>query len=105
MQRLRVGADAQGKITGWDHIIASCSRNVYRKDPRAPYSTESYGSYVGRVQSIEQLDADLLPTRIPTRGCAMATRHRRPRPAPGARPLTSSMPSPSRRRSTSWRRG
>jgi isoquinoline 1-oxidoreductase beta subunit len=65
MQRLRAGVDASGKIIGWDHIIASCSRNVYRKDPRAPYSTESYGSYVGRVQSLEQLDADLQPTRIP----------------------------------------
>jgi isoquinoline 1-oxidoreductase subunit beta len=65
MQRLRAGADAGGRITAWDHIIASCSRNVYRKDPRAPYSTESYGSYVGRVQSVQQLDADLQPTRIP----------------------------------------
>jgi len=65
MQRLRVGADAQGKIVAWDHIIASCSRNVYRKDSRGPHSTESYGSYVGRVQSIEQLDADLQPTKIP----------------------------------------
>ena len=65
MQRLRAGVDASGQIIAWDHIIASCSRNVYRKDPRAPYSTESYGSYVGRVQSIEQLDADLQPTGIP----------------------------------------
>ena len=54
-----------GRIVAWDHIIASCSRNVYRKDPRGPYSTETYGSYVGRVQSLEQLDADLQPTRIP----------------------------------------
>ena len=65
MQRLRAGVDASGQIIAWDHIIASCSRNVYRKDPRGPYSTESYGSYVGRVQSLEQLDADLQPTRIP----------------------------------------
>jgi isoquinoline 1-oxidoreductase beta subunit len=65
MQRLRAGVDAGGQIIAWDHIIASCSRNVYRKDPRAPYSTESYGSYVGRVQSLAQLDADLQPTRIP----------------------------------------
>jgi isoquinoline 1-oxidoreductase beta subunit len=65
MQRLRAGLDAAGKIIAWDHVIASCSRNVYRKDPRAPYSTESYGSYVGRVQNVQQLDADLQPTRIP----------------------------------------
>lgn len=65
MQRLRAGVDAEGKVVAWDHIIASCSRNVYRKDPRPPYSTESYGSYVGRVQNLTQLDADLQPTRIP----------------------------------------
>jgi isoquinoline 1-oxidoreductase beta subunit len=65
MQRLRAGLGSDGKIVAWDHIIASCSRNVYRKDPRAPYSTESYGSYVGRVQNVQQLDADLQPTRIP----------------------------------------
>ncbi len=65
MQRLRAGVDADGKIIAWDHVIASCSRNAYRKDPRGEYSTETYGSYVGRVQRIEQLDADLQPTRIP----------------------------------------
>jgi isoquinoline 1-oxidoreductase beta subunit len=65
MQRLRAGIDAQGKIIAWDHIITSCSRNVYRKDPRGPHSTETYGGYVGRVQSLDQLDADLQPTRIP----------------------------------------
>ncbi len=65
MQRLRAGVDASGQIIAWDHVIASCSRNVYRKDPRGPHSTETYGSYVGRVQSLDQLDADLQPTRIP----------------------------------------
>jgi isoquinoline 1-oxidoreductase beta subunit len=65
MQRLRAGLGADGKIVAWDHAIASCSRNAYRKDPRGPHSTETYGSYVGRVQSIDQLDADLQPTRIP----------------------------------------
>ena len=65
MQRLRAGLDADGKIVAWDHIITSCSRNVYRKDPRGEHSTESYGSYVGRVQRLDQLDADLQPTRIP----------------------------------------
>ena len=65
MQRLRAGVDAQGKIIAWDHIIASCSRNAYRKDPRGEHSTETYGSYVGRVQNLQQLDADLQPTRIP----------------------------------------
>ncbi len=65
MQRLRAGLDAQGKIIAWDHVLTSCSRNVYRKDPRGEHSTESYGSYVGRVQRLDQLDADLQPTRIP----------------------------------------
>ena len=65
VQRLRAGTDAQGKIVAWDHIIASCSRNAYRKDPRGPHSTETYGSYVGAVQRLDQLDADLQPTRIP----------------------------------------
>lgn len=65
MQRLRAGLDASGRIIAWDHIITSCSRNVYRKDPRGEHSTESYGSYVGRVQNVQQLDADLLPARIP----------------------------------------
>jgi isoquinoline 1-oxidoreductase beta subunit len=65
MQRLRAAADAGGKIIAWDHVIASCSRNVYRKDPRGEHSTETYGSYVGRVQNTSQLDADLQPTRIP----------------------------------------
>jgi isoquinoline 1-oxidoreductase beta subunit len=65
MQRLRAGVDAEGQIIAWDHIIASCSRNAYRKDSRGEHSTETYGSYVGRVQSVQQLDADLQPTRIP----------------------------------------
>jgi len=64
MQRLRAGVDADGKIIAWDHVITSCSRNVYRKDPRGEHSTETYGSYVGRVQNLQQLDADLQPTRI-----------------------------------------
>jgi isoquinoline 1-oxidoreductase beta subunit len=65
LQRLRAGLDAAGTIVAWDHIITSCSRNVYRKDPRGEHSTETYGSYVGRVQNLQQLDADLQPTRIP----------------------------------------
>jgi isoquinoline 1-oxidoreductase beta subunit len=65
MQRLRAGVDAAGRIIGWDHIITSCSRNVYRKDPRGEHSTESYGAYCGRVRTVEQLDADLTPARIP----------------------------------------
>jgi isoquinoline 1-oxidoreductase beta subunit len=65
MQRLRAGLDADGRIVAWDHVITSCSRNAYRKDPRGEHSTESYGSYVGRVQNVQQLDADLQPTRIP----------------------------------------
>ena len=65
MQRLHAGLDADGRIVAWDHAITSCSRNVYRKDPRGEHSTESYGSYVGRVQNVQQLDADLQPTRIP----------------------------------------
>jgi isoquinoline 1-oxidoreductase beta subunit len=65
MQRLRAALDAQGRIAAWDHVIASTSRNVYRKDPRGEHSTETYGAYCGRVQRVDQLDADLAPTRIP----------------------------------------
>jgi isoquinoline 1-oxidoreductase subunit beta len=65
VQRLRAGVDAQGRIVAWDHIITSCSRNAYRKDPRGEHSTETYGAYCGRVQRVDQLDADLAPTRIP----------------------------------------
>jgi len=65
MQRLRAGVDSQGKVIVWDHIIASCSRNTYRKDPRPPHSTETYGSYVGAERRPEHVDADLEPTRIP----------------------------------------
>jgi len=65
MQQIRAGLGPDGKIAAWDHVIASCSRNVYRKDPRAPHSTETYGSYIGAAQRVDQLDADLQPTRIP----------------------------------------
>ena len=65
VQRLRAGVDASGRVTAWDHTIVSASRNAYRRDPRPPYSTESYGSYVGRVQTVQHMDPDLLPTRIP----------------------------------------
>lgn len=65
MQRIRGGVDAQGRVAGWDHVIASTSRNAYRRDARPPYSTEVYGSYVGRVKTVAELDPDLTPTRIP----------------------------------------
>jgi isoquinoline 1-oxidoreductase beta subunit len=65
VQRLRAGVDASGRIASWDHVIASASRNAYRRDSRPPYSTETYGSYIGRATTIEQMDPDLLPTRIP----------------------------------------
>lgn len=65
VQRLRGGLDAAGRIASWDHIIASASRNAYRRDARPAYSTETYGSYIGRAATIEQMDPDLLPTRIP----------------------------------------
>lgn len=65
MQRLRAGVDASGRIVAWDHVMTSCSRNIYRKDPRGEHSTESYGAYVGRVRDVDDLDADLIPARIP----------------------------------------
>jgi isoquinoline 1-oxidoreductase beta subunit len=65
VQRLRAGLDPSGRIASWDHVIASASRNAYRRDPRPAYSTETYGSYIGRATTIEQTDPDLLPTRIP----------------------------------------
>jgi len=65
VQHLRAGVDAAGRIACWDHVIASASRNAYRRDPRPPHSTEVYGSYVGRVTTVDELDPDLVPTRIP----------------------------------------
>jgi isoquinoline 1-oxidoreductase beta subunit len=65
VQRLRAGLDASGRIASWDHIIVSASRNAYRRDSRPAYSTETYGSYIGRVTTVEQMDPDLLPARIP----------------------------------------
>jgi isoquinoline 1-oxidoreductase beta subunit len=65
VQRLRAGLDAAGHIAAWDHVIASASRNAYRRDSRPAYSTETYGSYIGRAATVEQMDPDLLPTRIP----------------------------------------
>lgn len=64
VQRLRAGVDAQGRVIAWDHGVASCSRNAYRQDSRPPSSTEVYGSYVGRVKTVQELDPDLVPTRI-----------------------------------------
>ncbi|MEO8680175.1 MAG: molybdopterin cofactor-binding domain-containing protein [Vicinamibacterales bacterium] len=64
-QRIRAGLDAQGRIVAWDHTLASVSRNVYRKDPRPPHSTEAYGTYIGRVRTVEEMDPDMQPTRIP----------------------------------------
>lgn len=65
LQRVRAGVDAAGRLVAWDHIVASCSRNAYRKDPRAPHSTEVYGCMVGAVQTVAQMDPDLKPMRIP----------------------------------------
>jgi isoquinoline 1-oxidoreductase beta subunit len=65
VQRLRASLDSQRRIACWDHVIVSASRNAYRRDARPPHSTEVYGSYVGRVTAVEQLDPDLVPTRIP----------------------------------------
>jgi isoquinoline 1-oxidoreductase subunit beta len=65
MQRLRAGVDAQGRIVVWDHVMASVSRNAYRRDPRPPHSTEVYGSYIGRVKDVAEMDPDMQPTRIP----------------------------------------
>jgi isoquinoline 1-oxidoreductase beta subunit len=64
VQRIRCGADAEGRLIAWDHMLVSVSRNAYRQDPRPPFSTETYGSYVGRVQARDQMDPDLVPTRI-----------------------------------------
>ena len=75
MQRLRAGLDADGRIVAWDHVIASCSRNAYRKDPRGEHSTETYGSYVG--PGANRPAAGCRPAthaRFPMRGCATAHR-------------------------------
>jgi isoquinoline 1-oxidoreductase beta subunit len=64
-QRIRAGADAAGRVLAWDHVLVSVSRNAYRKDPRPPFSTETYGSYIGRIKESREMDPDLQPTRIP----------------------------------------
>ena len=64
-QRIRAGVDAGGRLVAWDHVATSVSRNAYRKDPRPPFSTETYGLYVGRVKTPREMDPDLVPTRIP----------------------------------------
>ena len=64
-QRIRAGVDAAGRVVAWDHALASVSRNAYRRDPRPPYMTEAYGAFVGRVRTLEQMQPDLVPTRIP----------------------------------------
>lgn len=65
MQQLRAGVDAAGRITAWDHTMASVSRNIYRRDPRPPHSTEVYGSYIGGASRVEDMDPDMQPTRMP----------------------------------------
>ncbi len=64
-QRIRAGIDANGQIVAWDHVLVSVSRNAYRKDPRPPFSTETYGAYIGRIKEVREMDPDLQPTRIP----------------------------------------
>ena len=65
VQRLRAGLGAAGRIAAWDHTIVSASRNAYRRDPRPSYSTETYGSYVGRFTTPDYVHLDLTPSRIP----------------------------------------
>ena len=64
VQRLRAGLDANGHIVAWDHVLVSTSRNAYRRDSRPPYSTETYGSYVGRFATPDYTNLDLIPARI-----------------------------------------
>jgi isoquinoline 1-oxidoreductase beta subunit len=62
---IRAGVDADGRIVAWDYTFASVSRNAYRLDPRPPYSTETYGSLIGRATNAAEPELDLVPTRIP----------------------------------------
>ena len=62
--RIRAAVDATGRPVAWDHVFVSVSRNAYRKDPRPPFSTETYGCYIGRIKESHEMDPDLLPTRI-----------------------------------------
>jgi isoquinoline 1-oxidoreductase beta subunit len=64
VQQIRAGADANGRLVAWDHVLVSVSRNAYRRDPRPPFSTETYGSYIGRAAKAADMDPDLVPTRI-----------------------------------------
>ncbi|MGE0814640.1 MAG: molybdopterin cofactor-binding domain-containing protein [Vicinamibacterales bacterium] len=65
MQRIRAGLDAAGRLVAWDHTIASASRGAYRREDRPPYSTETYGAYIGAVRTTDHVALDLVPTRIP----------------------------------------
>ena len=65
VQRLAAGLDASGRIVAWDHTIVSASRNAYRRDPRPPYSTETYGAYVGHFKTADYAELDLAPSRLP----------------------------------------
>jgi hypothetical protein len=46
----RAGVDADGHLSAWDHVLVSVSRNACRKDQRPPFSTETYGCYIGRIK-------------------------------------------------------
>jgi isoquinoline 1-oxidoreductase beta subunit len=64
-QRIRAGVDREGRVVAWDHVLASVSRNAYRRDPRPPYMTELYGAFIGSVATTAEMQPDLVPTAIP----------------------------------------
>ena len=69
------GSTPTASIVAWDHVIVSVSRNAYRKDPRPPFSTETYGSYIGRVKDSERNGSgSAADAHSRTRGCATARR-------------------------------
>jgi isoquinoline 1-oxidoreductase subunit beta len=71
MHRVRAGVDAQGRISVWDHHVASVSRNAYRGDPEPPFATEIYGLFAPRsADAKKDFSADLTPTLIPN--CRLA---------------------------------
>ncbi|HEY2907518.1 MAG TPA: molybdopterin cofactor-binding domain-containing protein [Vicinamibacterales bacterium] len=71
MHRVRAGLDAEGRISVWDHHVASVSRNAYRGDPEPAFATEIYGLLAPRTADAKiDFSADLTPTLIPN--CRLA---------------------------------
>lgn len=66
LHHVRAGLDDRGHICAWDHQLMSVSRNAYRRDPEAAYSTEIYGLLTFKTADAkDDFNSDLVPTLIP----------------------------------------